>query len=116
MRPVIAFILLWLTGTALVAQTARRGQKAHPEIDAGVECATCHEAESSAWNDSRHGIALVKCVACHGYPGQNLAARPAAATCRSCHPAQFETAAASCQNCHPAHAFRLHRTTAGGSK
>jgi hypothetical protein len=43
MRRVIALGLLWLTATVLIAQTARRAQKAHPEIDAGVERATCHE-------------------------------------------------------------------------
>lgn len=100
---------------AMHGQTTKRPQKAHPELEAGIECQTCHDSQWSAWNDSEHGLALVKCVACHGYPGQNLTAKPTAAKCQSCHPVQADTSSTPCQSCHPAHTFRTHAAKGAGA-
>lgn len=102
-------ILLLLVAAAWAAQPSRQGgSKPHPKVEDGVECAACHDPVAKAWDSGRHGPAQVKCVACHGSPGLKFTARPAATTCRSCHPTQFESTAKACVSCHPAHALDPH--------
>ena len=43
------------------------------------------------WNDSSLGPAQVRCVACRGYPGEILTARPTVAKCQPCHPDQADS-------------------------
>ena len=62
------------------------------------ECATCHRADTpaafKAWEDGPHGLALVKCVVCHGSTGSDFARRPPAERCRGCHGQQVDALAA----------------------
>jgi len=110
-----------LAGAALAAgcagaRTAERPSVAatrpHVAVDSGLEtCAGCHAqvtpAAAERWRDSKHGVAQVQCLACHGSTRDDFAARPPARACAACHAAQASTVAIGrCFECHPAHALR----------
>ena len=105
-RTLVALAALSLAAPALAAAPKR-----HLDTKGEPECATCHRADTekvfAAWETSPHGLALVKCVACHGSPGADFKARPAATACRSCHPAEAEALARKpvkdCFACHDPH-------------
>lgn len=88
---------------------------AHPEVDTGLAtCAECHAQVSpeitAQWQASRHGLALVKCVVCHGSTGADFRARPGSAGCAGCHPAEAASASQAgapprCFDCHAPHAL-----------
>lgn len=90
-----------------------RGRAGHPDVRGEQECATCHRTGTpdafKAWEDSRHGLSLVKCVACHGSTGNDFRARPDASGCRACHAAQVEGLAGrpvkDCFACHAPHSL-----------
>ena len=104
MRPILALVL----AAALPALAAPRARP-HPDPKGEQECAACHRTrtpeEFAAWEGSPHGLALVKCVACHGSTGKDFRARPAADGCRGCHAAQVESlASGSVKDCYACHA------------
>ena len=85
----------------------------HPDTGGEQECAACHKdltpAVFQAWEGSRHGLALVKCVACHGAPGDGFVRRPPAERCRGCHGAEVDSVRAlgvrDCFTCHAPHSL-----------
>ena len=88
------------------------------------DCNTCHAkfmpALAQDWEESKHGVLLVKCAVCHGQP-DGLGAIPFAAQpselgiCARCHePAMNRMALKtgemqSCNTCHPNHQNPRHR-------
>jgi hypothetical protein len=117
----------WLTAAALggiavllagalpaAARPAR--PRAHVEVRGEQECATCHRKATpevfSAWEASQHGLALVKCVVCHGSTGKDFRARPDARGCRGCHAAEVEALAKregkDCFACHAPHSLSVN--------
>ena len=97
------------------AERAEGANGAHPEVDVDLEgCAHCHAEATPAvvdqWKQGRHGLALVKCVVCHGSTGADFKARPGVGTCRGCHPREVASVAGvpagGCFSCHPPHALR----------
>jgi hypothetical protein len=107
----IAALLLAAALPALASPAPRA--RGHRDVKGEQECATCHRggtpAVFSAWEASPHGMALVKCVACHGSTGKDFRARPAASGCRGCHPAHVESLAGravkDCFACHAPHSL-----------
>lgn len=97
------------------------GAAAHPEVDTGLDtCAECHAQVTpevtAQWQASRHGLALVKCVVCHGSTGADFRARPGSAGCAGCHPAEAAAASragapARCFDCHAPHALAAKGTS-----
>jgi len=106
-----AAALLAATLPALAHATPRA--RGHVEVNGEQECATCHRSGTpqafEAWEGSPHGLALVKCVVCHGSTGRDFRARPSASSCRSCHPAQAAALARrpvkDCFACHAPHSL-----------
>jgi hypothetical protein len=88
----------------------------HADVGGEQECAACHREATPeawrAWSEGRHGLALVKCVACHGSTGADFTLRPAAERCRGCHGAQVDsfrkTGARDCFACHAPHALKAN--------
>lgn len=88
-----------------------------------ADCVTCHAKVSAQvaqdWNESKHGVTLVKCVVCHGEP-DGKGSIPFTATpdprliCSRCHdPALSLMVAkygekANCSTCHPYHQNPMH--------
>ncbi|MCM2334660.1 MAG: hypothetical protein NDI82_12025 [Anaeromyxobacteraceae bacterium] len=118
MRPGLAATLRAFTALAMLAALPAlagpvKGRGGHPDVKGEQECATCHRADTpaafKAWEDSPHGLALVKCVACHGSTGKDFRPRPDTAGCRSCHAAQVEGLAKrpvkDCFACHQPHSL-----------
>jgi predicted CXXCH cytochrome family protein len=66
---------------------------------------------AAAWEASRHGVALVKCLVCHGSTGKDFVRRPSPERCRGCHGAAVDSAAAlarkglDCFACHEPHSL-----------
>lgn len=90
---------------------------AHPDVgqdNAPDACLECH-AEATPqvvkqWEAGKHGLALVKCFACHGTVGKDFTVAPPASRCEGCHPAEFATVRAArgagpkaCFACHAPH-------------
>ena len=107
----IAVAVLLAVALPVSARPARA--RAHVVVRGEQECATCHRTGSpevfAAWEASQHGLALVKCVVCHGSTGKDFRARPDASGCRACHAAQVEAQAGrtvkDCFACHAPHAL-----------
>ncbi len=102
--------------TALPALAAAPRPRAHPDPKGAPDCATCHRTETpevfAEWEGSPHGVALVKCVVCHGSTGKDFRARPAATGCGACHAAQATSVArravSDCFACHAPHTLSAH--------
>jgi hypothetical protein len=99
---------------AAPALAAARARAAHPAVGPEPQdCAACHRDTSpesfAAWERSAHGVALVKCVVCHGSTGKDFRARPAATSCQGCHAAKVASLArrgtGDCFACHAPHAL-----------
>lgn len=109
--PALAALALAAALPSLAAAAPRA--RAHVDVQGEQECATCHRTGTpeafGAWEASPHGVALVKCVVCHGSTGQDFRARPAATACVGCHAAQVESvshrAVKDCFACHAPHAL-----------
>jgi len=114
---ILAPLVLAAAPPALAASKAPP-PRAHPDVAGEQECATCHRGQTpaafAAWEASPHGLALVKCVVCHGSTGKDFRAKPAAApaTCGACHAAQVESVAKrpvkDCFACHAPHSLSAH--------
>ena len=112
-RPAVASLAAIALALALPSPARPAPRRAHPDVKGEQECATCHRAGTpdafAAWEGSPHGIALVKCVVCHGSTGKDFRARPAASGCVSCHPAEVASlkprAVKDCFACHAPHAL-----------
>jgi hypothetical protein len=95
---------------------ARRAAARHPDAGGEQECAACHETGTPeawrAWLEGRHGMSLVKCVACHGSTGADFTRRPPAERCRGCHGAEVDsfrkTGARDCFACHQPHQLKAN--------
>jgi hypothetical protein len=90
--------------------------RAHVSTEGDEDCASCHRTQTpaafAAWEGSPHGLALVKCVVCHGSTGKDFRAKPAAAGCGACHAAQAASVArravSDCFACHAPHSLSAH--------
>ncbi len=86
-------------------------------------CYECHKKAtpkiSQDWNDSKHGVVLMKCFVCHGEPGGQgsvpFAVVPKAdEVCMKCHDPAMQRMRekygleANCYECHPFHQNSLH--------
>lgn len=113
LRAATALLLL----AALPARAAPAKGRSHPEVAGEQDCADCHRTGTpevfSSWEGSAHGIALVKCVVCHGSTGKDFRARPDAGGCRGCHEAQIQShgqgAARNCFSCHRPHSLAANQ-------
>ncbi len=106
-------ILVALLAFSLAPAALAAAPKRHLDTKGEPECATCHRtalpAAFVAWEASPHGVALVKCVVCHGSTGADFRAAPDASGCRGCHAAQVAALAKrpvkDCFACHDPHAL-----------
>ena len=88
-----------------------------------ADCAGCHAKITAQvaqdWFESKHGVTLVKCVACHGQPDGKgsipFTARPdPKVICVRCHAPAMERMNAKfgptpdCNGCHPRHQNPMH--------
>ncbi len=87
----------------------------HPELTEQEKlqpCFECHKEVTpdiySEWQESLHGIGMVKCYQCHG-TFENMKRIPETSNCRVCHAAQMEKCPQDkkCWSCHKAHTFKL---------
>lgn len=91
----------------------------HPELSEQeqlIDCAACHSEVTpeieKEWNDSLHGIAMVKCYQCHG-TFETFVVEPTLANCAVCHTDKMENhaekqgkaAGTPCWECHVPHSF-----------
>ena len=112
---VLAIAALLVTAPPPAAAVAGRA-RGHPETRGEQDCAACHRTDTPAafadWERSPHGVALVKCVVCHGSTGKDFRARPAATGCGACHPAAAASverrAVSDCWACHAPHTLSAH--------
>ena len=86
------------------------------------DCYGCHVKATPAvaqyWNESKHGITLVRCQTCHGLPDGSGAFQftrePGADVCARCHSAAIQRMTAKfgmrndCSSCHPYHQSAMH--------
>lgn len=112
----LAVAALLLAAAAPSGATAAARARVHVDAGGEQECATCHRTQTpdafAEWEASPHGIALVKCVVCHGSTGRDFKARPAATGCGSCHDAEAASmakrAVSDCFACHAPHTLSAH--------
>jgi len=97
-----------------------KASASHPAVEATQQCSDCHSEESSAWQSSKHGQALVKCLVCHGAVESDFIPKPTAARCLACHGENVAhlndsppTKGKSCFDCHAPHALKAHSHTEG---
>ncbi len=110
-RLAVSLAVLFLSSPAWGAGKTRP----HPDTGGDQDCTGCHESSSpavvKAWTASPHGVALVKCLVCHGSTGKDFTRRPVADRCRGCHGAEVDSARAlagkgvGCFTCHDPHAL-----------
>lgn len=129
---IAAACLVVLAGTAFVsffmylayAFPEVRPQGTHLAVPGEyADCVTCHAKVTAQvtqdWNNSKHGITLVKCVVCHGEPdGQGsipFTAKPdPILICSRCHDPALQRMVlkygekADCNSCHPYHQNPMH--------
>jgi len=86
------------------------------------DCYDCHVKVTpklaQEWYESKHGVNLVRCQACHGQPdGKGSIAfsrAPSASGCASCHSLSINRMEAKfgkrddCSSCHPNHTSPIH--------
>jgi hypothetical protein len=100
------------------------GQAQHGEVtDAQSDCYACHKKVTPKiaqdWNESKHGMLLVKCYVCHGLPDGKgavpFSAKPdAKVACQRCHAPAIERmytkfgVREGCNSCHGFHTNSLH--------
>lgn len=102
----------------LVALTSAGKKVAHPEVDANIECRTCHVDVTpdvvAEWETGPHGQFNVKCFVCHGSVGADFERVPAMDRCVGCHADQLATMERpffkdkTCFSCHPNHLLQPH--------
>lgn len=111
-RFVLSLVVLLSTEPAWGAGKGR----SHPDTGGDQDCESCHAATHpavvKAWEESPHGVALVKCLVCHGSTGKDFVRAAPAERCRGCHGAQVDSVAplarkgVGCFTCHDPHALR----------
>lgn len=86
------------------------------------DCYGCHVKATPAvaqyWNESKHGITLVRCQTCHGLPDGTGAIKftrnPGVEVCSRCHSLAMQRMEAKfgrrddCSSCHPYHQSAIH--------
>ncbi len=105
--------VLLLSAHPALAGPAAKGRVSHPDIKGEQECASCHRTNTpeafKAWEDSPHGLSLVKCMVCHGSTGADFKRKPGVDGCRGCHAVQVESlakrAVKDCFACHAPHSL-----------
>ena len=95
----------------------------HPDLSEQEmlnDCAACHRDATpdieKEWNDSLHGIAMVKCYQCHG-TFETFVVEPARENCATCHADKMENHAnklgkaadTPCWECHVPHSFQAKK-------
>jgi hypothetical protein len=111
----------WYLDTAFPKVRCEGAHLAVPEEYA--DCVSCHAKSTPKvaqdWQESKHGVMLVKCVVCHGEPNGEgsipFSARPGAIDiCARCHDPAIKRMAekfggdAECNSCHPRHQNPMH--------
>lgn len=91
------------------------------------DCLTCHTTVTPKvvqnWEESKHGVLLVKCVVCHGEPDGTgsvpFVVNPNPnVTCASCHDQAIQNMRIkygdnlNCNSCHPNHQNSIHKVKA----
>ncbi len=91
--------------------------------DSAADCYECHKKVTPRiaqnWQESKHGVVLMKCFVCHGEPGGEgsvpFRVSPDPALCAKCHDpamqrmkAKFGVKYRDCYSCHPFHQNSLH--------
>jgi len=112
-RAAAALALLAGLLTALPLLAGAAPAKRHPGGNREQDCEKCHRDGTpelfAAWEGSPHGVALVKCLVCHGSTGADFRPRPEAGLCRGCHAAQVASLAKrpvkDCFACHDPHSL-----------
>jgi hypothetical protein len=123
----LVLILIGIGGFFLYLDKAfpeARCEGAHLAAPEGYEdCLSCHVKVTAQvtqdWQESKHGIMLVKCVVCHGEPDGKgsipFAARPDRdLICTRCHDPAMQRMTAKfgggldCNVCHPRHQNPMH--------
>jgi cytochrome c553 len=105
-------------------KTRCEGAIKHPDAPEELaDCVACHSKTTpqvvTDWNESKHGVVLVKCAVCHGEPdgsgSRAFTASPDPQTvCASCHDPALQRMqakyglAAECVSCHPHHQNSMH--------
>lgn len=87
----------------------------HPMEMGNKGCVECHKEMTpdlyKEWEESPHGITLVKCQVCHGSQ-KDFVSSPPNETCRGCHSKEYShnpKAEKSCSSCHLQHKFAYHK-------
>jgi len=114
----VGLMLFAISGVAGASDKA-----AHPELSEQeklIDCAECHKGVTpeveKEWNDSLHGIAMVKCYQCHG-TFESFVVEPARENCATCHADKLENHAEKqgkaantpCWECHVPHSFQAKK-------
>jgi hypothetical protein len=110
---ILAAALLALAAALPALAGAAPRARAHQEVTGEQDCATCHRTGTpevfTAWDRSPHGLALVKCLVCHGSTGKDFRARPDTSGCQACHATQVASVARravkDCFACHAPHSL-----------
>jgi hypothetical protein len=116
--PALAAATLLLS-TPAAAKPLAKPPPAHPDVASKLatsDCAGCHAQATPAvareWEESPHGLALVKCLACHGSTGKDFTLAPQPERCRACHAAEVASVTPAtgkpraCFSCHAPHTLR----------
>ena len=116
-------VALWLLLFGVSAVAVAGEKVVHPELNEQerlIDCAECHKDATPAvekeWNDSVHGIAMVKCYQCHG-TFETFVVEPARESCGTCHADKLENHAEKegkvantpCWECHVPHSFQVKK-------
>lgn len=107
----LGLLLLW--GPPVTEATEKA---VHPELteqEQLIDCAECHRdvtpAVEKEWNDSLHGLAMVKCYQCHGTFG-DFAVTPTTDNCATCHADMLNKEPNKlCWECHVPHSFTVKK-------
>jgi len=114
------FGLMLFAGSVQVGASEKA---AHPQLNEQemlIDCAACHKDATpeveQEWNDSVHGIAMVKCYQCHG-TFETFVVEPTRESCGSCHADKLENHAEKqgkaantlCWECHVPHSFQTKK-------
>ncbi|MDR0826655.1 MAG: cytochrome c3 family protein [Desulfovibrio sp.] len=124
---VLALIVLGGGGFFLYLDRAfpkNRCEGAHLTVpEAYADCLSCHSKvtpkAAQDWQESKHGVLLVKCVVCHGEPDGKgsipFAVNPEPSKiCAACHDPAMKVmtekfgAPLECNSCHPRHQNSMH--------
>lgn len=127
---ILSFFLLLAILTLSSTSALAKGVKHLIAPDSAADCYECHKLATPKiaqnWQESKHGVVLMKCFVCHGEPGGKgsipFTVSPDPSVCAKCHdPAmqrmeqKFGVKSRQCYICHPFHQNSLHHDAYGRS-